>query len=252
MGLSKLKIRVYSDLHNEHRENDYEIPHLEGDGETTLILAGDINSSMEGLVRYLKSQCTRFKNVVFVFGNHDYYNKRIDSAYNDLKGRTKHIDNLFIGQGELLLVDGVYLYLDTLWTKGYKELTYRLSDYRLIRDFSTSSQTRKYKKSMEKIGKMLDGLPKDGKLVTVTHFSPFDTDQFMNPNFNRNILTKYFCHEGNEIINKLASRSSYWFFGHTHYSLEIEYKSCNFISNQVGYPNKIEFGIKHKIYEVKK
>ena len=76
-------VRVYSDIHNEIRRY-YKLPQwfppeLDKDKDTVLILAGDIDHAKQ-LPKYLDELAKRFKAVVHVAGNHEFYNSNMRSA----------------------------------------------------------------------------------------------------------------------------------------------------------------------------
>lgn len=70
-----MKIRIYSDIHQElHREDKlFDIPLLDDDKNTVLILAGDIDYLKFGL-ELANRHSEQFKAVIYVPGNHEYYN----------------------------------------------------------------------------------------------------------------------------------------------------------------------------------
>jgi len=68
-----LPIRLYSDLHNEFRKDQltgvvtgFDIPVLDTDSETVLVLAGDVDSDINRLCDYLAEQAKRFRSLSVV------------------------------------------------------------------------------------------------------------------------------------------------------------------------------------------
>ena len=75
-------IRLLSDLHLE--VFPYEIKYEE---EDLLILAGDISSKCNDIVKLIQNYLSQNKNVlvIFVLGNHDYYHKTITETTSKIK-----------------------------------------------------------------------------------------------------------------------------------------------------------------------
>jgi predicted phosphodiesterase len=82
-----MKFRLMSDLHLEFeaRPKDFTPIPLQDDKDTVLILAGDIATGMDA-EGFLFAMCKRFYKVVYVLGNHEFYNKeynKIRRQWND-------------------------------------------------------------------------------------------------------------------------------------------------------------------------
>ena len=77
MKRKETNIRVYSDIHQEfHRERIlFDVPIQDNDSESILVLAGDIDYLKFGLL-LAERMASRFKAVIYVPGNHEYYNSK--------------------------------------------------------------------------------------------------------------------------------------------------------------------------------
>ena len=248
------KIRLYSDIHNELREKNYDIPVLDGESSSILILAGDIDSDIHRLANYINDLSCRFELVIFVPGNHEYYGNDIYTYHRTIKMYITN-KNVIISHldGCNFTYNNIDFYIGTLWTAPVKKFENRINDYYKIKINSTDifrleNHKQIYDNEQLKLRKYLRERDSDNKLVVVSHFSP--SMECAHKHYNRNELSVYFNHE-NETIDQLIEAADYWFFGHTHYNIDMNLNGCNVISNQVGYLSEYtEYSIKHQYIEI--
>lgn len=110
-----MKIRILSDLHIEFFP--FDIPRLPDDPETILVLAGDIGvvADQKPLESFLQLAATRFKAVVMVFGNHEYYRSVWPDALHALRRWTLP-DNFHVLEKNCIEIDDVVFLGATLWS----------------------------------------------------------------------------------------------------------------------------------------
>lgn len=134
-----MKLRLYSDLHREF--DGWEIPIKDNEEDYVLVLAGDIGvARKEGTyVDFLLDAAARFKHVVYVPGNHEYYGDSFDRAWDKIKGWFDGVDNLHFLNMDMVEVEDVRILGCTLWTDmdDHSEVTMftagqRMNDYRAI------------------------------------------------------------------------------------------------------------------------
>lgn len=250
-----MKLRVYSDLHLRPG-GTFDIPRLNGDSDSILVLAGDIS---EGIVHTEKviSWCDRFKKVIYVPGNHEYYFNTIDSIDDHWNDYDRLIDNFHYLQKKTLIVDNFRFIGCTLWSdlelednpSRVYELCNMINDYRLIRG--------KFNKSI--LPTITDAIHKDhlqylkneinskfdGKTIVVTHHVPSYTllqEKFKNSPLN--------CCFNNNLDHLMGDKIDLWIYGHNHFSSDTNINGTRVLSNQRGYSNefdKIGFDINHLI-----
>ena len=116
-----MKIRYYSDLHIDPQWFlPFDPPVLDDDHETTLVLAGDI-AEYKHVSEFVLDMSKRFKYVVYVMGNHEFYRTSITRAIPKIKGKitqlndNKYPDNIHILEDEYVILDGVAFIGATLW-----------------------------------------------------------------------------------------------------------------------------------------
>jgi predicted phosphodiesterase len=113
MGAALMKIRVLSDLHLEHDEPDV-IPHADAD---LVVLAGDIHNHAEGL-RWAAQTFDGAVPVVYVPGNHEYYDGEFGALESAMHDAAHSVDNVhFLNNATLVDPQGRWRVLGTtLWT----------------------------------------------------------------------------------------------------------------------------------------
>ena len=70
-----MKFRVLSDLHLEFTDGMYDLPVMEDEQDTVLLLAGDIGvvRRTESYLPFMEEMAERFLHVVSIAGNHEFY-----------------------------------------------------------------------------------------------------------------------------------------------------------------------------------
>lgn len=250
-----MKIRLYSDIHNEIRRSyksvwnnhGWWIPvNLPDDKETILILAGDIDKAYY-IPSYLNMLSDRFKVIIHVNGNHEYYRGNIHSCNEKVAGRDEKLnDNVYHLNNETLIVDGVRFIGGTMWTDlsdpiNENDCSLRMNDYHVIRHGTllrpferklTPADTTIFHKKWKTF--ILEELNKefDGKTVIITHHSPLSPQTF---NMGRDVRpTDYAYHACIENLI-LDYKPDLWVFGHTHECSDVDFYGTRIVANCVGY-----------------
>lgn len=254
-----MKLLILSDLHLEFEP--FEPPQkLDFD---VVILAGDIHSPGRHAVEWARERFAD-TSVIYVPGNHEYYDSRIDLALADTRAAAQG------GWVHLLDCDEVVIgcvrFLGcTLWTDfelaietpegrrrdaglAMRRATNLMNDYNLIRtadelaepDTWRSRQGRRLKAEdtlrfhqgqrawlSEKLAK-----PFAGPTVVVTHHPP-----------HRGSLAKRYAEDWvsgafvNELPETFFDIPVLWVHGHTHQSFDYRVRSCRVVCNPRGYVN---------------
>ena len=106
-GYRCLKIRLISDIHCEfdsrNPHGEFFPPELRDDPDTVLVAAGDIHVG-ENAAFWLNRTASRFRAVIYVTGNHEYYHSCL---YPDSEWLTMYLehDDIHILQGEQVSID---------------------------------------------------------------------------------------------------------------------------------------------------
>jgi predicted phosphodiesterase len=234
-----MKIRLMSDLHLEF--GNYKIPPLSDDKNTVLVLAGDINVGRRG-IDWICTYANSFKAIVYVLGNHEFYDNDVVEVIRFWKRRDLFPSNVYFLHNDFKHIGNVTFIGTTLWTdfKNGNWFEMQLAG-RNINDFSLSTYNgSKYTPQVhlelhQGARRFLTNALESttGRRVVITHFLPSwsaITDQFIGQPFN-----SYFAANMDDLINK--HQPDLWLFGHTHDSVDKMLGSTRIVCNPRGYTN---------------
>lgn len=236
------KLHILSDLHLEF--STFEPPATDAD---IIILAGDISKAGLGIL-WARSAFPD-KKIVYVPGNHEFYNhERVDTLARMRSTALK--EDVYLLDEDEMVIGGVRFLGCTLWTdfllfgKGKKELAMNaglegLNDFRIIYDgyavykkrlaiFTPVRSVELHEKSLAWIKAKLDE-PFDGKTVVVTHHLP--SKQSVVDRYKDDLLSACFASE----LGYLFGKMDLWVHGHTHDNLNYEANGTRVICNPRGY-----------------
>lgn len=231
-----MKINIISDLHCSANPKDltkinfygYDLNKLES--ADYLIIAGDLgtNLTFEPILNHIKKETKdKFKDVLFIRGNHDYYS--------DYEESTDFLKYKFLD-----LVDNDVAFIGcTLWTpyKGniYNEVKY-MNDFRYI----TNANNNRLmfgeifnEESSWLRDKFIEYKKQNYKIVIVTHHNPRSSDILPEDSFNSmhwDVAKAYWANDELEDINP-----DIWICGHIHTPIDILHNGVRFIRNPIGY-----------------
>lgn len=261
-----MQVQVISDLHLEFA--DLELP-----GGDILILSGDVceavnlnkaNYDPNGImyeperkdrrpdryIRFFNEECSKYRHVVYVMGNHEHYHFCYDDTYRHIKDQLP--PNVYLLENEVKEIDDVLFIGCTLWTDAnagdpVTKFTLKecMNDYRVIRKnpgpeqhyygkLGVDATVYAHKQSVNFIKKTLEANP-DRTCVVVTHHAPselsvspiYKTEQHMNGG--------YYSRLDNLILDH--PNIAVWTHGHTHNSFDYYIGTTRVICNPRGYMN---------------
>jgi hypothetical protein len=250
-----MKIRLLSDLHLEFhtKANEFVVPVMPDDKDTTLVLAGDIDLCKH--VHVFLEECSKqFKHVIYVLGNHEYYKANLPTVCSKIRSKIARLPNVYLLDTDTVELDGVHFVGATLWTDMdngnpmtlyYAEL--KISDYHVIRTGTASAPWQRKLKpidtsalhraqrdymfiTMNELNKTKEP---DEKIVAVSHHLPSFIcvhEDFRGDNLNGAYAT--------ELLHEIEySQPDLWIHGHAHHSNDIVVPGTNIQirSNPRGY-----------------
>ncbi len=276
-----MKVRLYSDTHLDWYEGSTKTwypPEMPDDKETTLILAGDIWVGTKCVewdsTSWLGTVASKFKTVLVVLGNHDYWpdNKRAITIRNGGKKLNDMlvahcIFNVHVLDMSTFEENGVLFIGATLWTDMDKgspltmhnmpthmnydgKIAYETGPNGQWARFTSERWVREHIKHRDYI-KHVAAQNKDKTVVVITHHIPLTT--LTDPMYLNSSGNGYYSSDlSNLILDNPNIR--YWFYGHTHYSNEYQLGECLLINNCVGYQSEHreqQGFVKHTVLEIK-
>lgn len=242
-------IRVISDIHLEFFSKITKkivegiLPTMEDDSKTILIMAGDICPFVEQtrMKCFLDEVCKRFKKILYVFGNHEYYGSEYGN--NVINNFLKTYKNLIALDDSIHEENGNVFIGTTLWTKFTKvelmmECARRIGDYRAIKykqGILTPIDTANFHdRHINFLTKALNDT-KGKKQIVITHHVP--SEQSSHPMYRNSVINEAFFTNLEKFI--LKHQPSLWIHGHMHTSSDYMIDKTRIICNPYGYKNSI-------------
>jgi hypothetical protein len=228
-------IRLFSDVHNEF--SHFDMPGLETDKDDVLILAGDIGvANSAPTFAPVKEWAPRFRQVIQICGNHEYYHGSLLRARDKIKETMNAHKNWTLAHNEVVRVDNVSFVCATLWTdfrKGnplvMESIRRGLNDYSCIRTgpnlenayikkispFDIANEHMIAKAFMFKA--IAEEKAAGQKVVAVSHHAPCEMS-IDYARYGNDILNwAYVSDLSNEILD---TQPDFWLHGHTHTSFD--------------------------------
>ena len=234
-----MKIQLASDLHFEFLDAQQEQKVLDmftGEADV-LVLAGDIVPlrSIDQVRSILGALCDRYAHVVYVPGNHEYYNTEPESARLLLGAVANEIHNLKVLKNSYLSLNGVKFFGGTMWFPDLEDnfkFKKQLNDFCCITGlepwcYEQNAEFRKWARAM---------ITED--TIVVSHHSPsfrsvparFADRVPGGPGVNR-----FFVSDEETLISALQPRL--WLHGHTHDPFDYMLGNTRVVCNPLGYPD---------------
>lgn len=249
---------LMSDLHLEASPG-YRPEVTPNEKDINLVLAGDICEidRMHILLPFLKDMSLRFKNVIYVPGNHEFYNGHMYISITKLLMAVKdQVENFHLLHDSYVNIDGVNFIGSTLWTDFNKknpmamwDVSRGLNDYHKIRirNYSKIKADDTYNFHVAAV-KFLEGtlyLLEGQKNVVVTHHAPCTLS--ISPIYANDPLNAGYASDLSDLIYKY--KPNIWCHGHVHTSFDYMLYDTRVICNPRGYESR-GHGIENKAYSL--
>jgi len=244
-----MKIRFMSDLHLEFdpKEDLFQVPEMEGDKDSVLVLAGDVCTLRRNnwVRKWLCPLFDRFRAVVYVPGNHEFYGSVFPGAWSAIMdGLDEEFDNFYPLDIGAAVVNHVKFVGATLWTNFFGSAAEKtlasamINDYRAIK-YVDSRGYHKLRPSVteahffaakEYIHRQLQ-LEHDGPTVVVTHHGP--TRKSIDPKLTDSPINGAYVNDLDYLLE--AGGELTWIHGHVHHSVDYQVGEGRVLTNPRGY-----------------
>lgn len=200
-----------------------------------LVLAGDLVSLTPHdwlwSVARLKEFADRYKRVVYVPGNHEFYNTSIEDADLPLLAQQTGVDVLWPEHSVTIdgqrFVGGVMFQPKPL--EGYDPEPDKISDHRFIDDFETEAEAE-YHALRDYLSRSLTEND-----IVVTHHAP--SNGSLASQWRGNPCNWWFItHQMQELIE--AYQPKLWIHGHVHTPFDYRIGNTRVVCNPMGYPDE--------------
>jgi predicted phosphodiesterase len=227
-----VRIGLVSDLHLEFYRDDGEalLLSLEPTDVDVLVVAGDLAGPPQ-LQRGLRTLCSRFRQVVYVFGNHEYYGSSFSDLRQEVAWSVWDLENLHLLDNRAVELGGQRFVGTTLWfTPGAGDdlFAHMMSDFDAIERFADEVG--------EENRRALDFLRATVRTndIVVTHHLP--SWRCVVPKFSGSVLNRFFVCDQEPLI--LERQPAIWAFGHTHEPSDLRIGVTRVVCNPLGYPGE--------------
>ncbi len=231
-------VRLLSDLHQEF--GSYKVQPLPEDSETVLVLAGDIDIGVDSC-HFVMEQSENFAHVIYLLGNHEFYNNDLDTLANDVADELADFPKVSFLDNSSVVIEGVRFIGSTLWSDMDNEnpesmfrIEQSLNDYSLIKNRGdkiwATTTIDLFKKNMAYLDQTLSD-PHDGPTVVVTHHGP--SFKSIHPIYRNSMVNGAFASNCERLM--YDHDIAYWLHGHTHQTSSFEVNGCKVRMNPFGY-----------------
>lgn len=250
-----MKIQYVSDLHIDKHPTPISPFELITPSADILILAGDIGSfyNIDQLKTFILPLSHCFKLILYVPGNHEYYFSRKHKFRQNISTLYHHaleleeIPNLYLMNSNSIRIGKMCICGCTMWTKyKYKELP----KYVRIKGMTQTIYNDLHKRQIEYMRMVNSYCQENGyQLIMVTHHNPLSVS-VLQPDKKKKFdpyESLYYA----DLNVKEFNTVSYWIYGHTHKSVEVNVSNIQFLSNQLGRTWDVESNYKkERTFEV--
>ena len=225
------------------RHEIYEPAPLDTDKDTILGIAGDIDV-MKHTIKFLKKMSHRFKSVVAVLGNHDYWRRDFTNQASIIQEELAQegYDNVHLLNRDSVVIDGYRFIGATLWTDFNKgdnllmsQASTLMNDYKFLRKDQYTRRVKTHDILSEHIKDtkfIFDFAQNEEPMIVLSHHAPsfksIDFSRYGNGPINHLYATEF----GNEIA---YSNFLIWHHGHIHTSQLYTIHETTVICNPRGY-----------------
>jgi hypothetical protein len=230
------------------------------DDDTCLVISGDLWTSSKYLrmldsngLSWMHKTSLQFKHVVFVLGNHDYWNTKMDKEPDRVRKliAKQGLTNVHLLENSSVDVDQIRFVGGTLWTDyGDNSAISKMAAINYMNDYEMTrigSNTHKPTPDdilpiFHKTKKTIFDTKSDGKLLAVvTHMAPsYNSVNEHYRNKNHELQnTWYYSNMDNSIAN---SDIALWFHGHMHNRSNYMIGNTRVLCNPKGYALREDTG----------
>ncbi len=210
------------------------VKNLPVDDAEVLILAGDsVVDYKDYFNEAFEILCSKFKYVIRVLGNHDYYQGvSPQETLNSAKELQNKFSNLFVLENESVTLPdenkNITFHGTTLWFSETPESAFYkigLNDFRKIK-----TDYRWFYKKHEDAVIFLDKNVREGDVVITHHLPSYGC---ISEKWVGDPMNCFYASNLNSLIERL--KPSFWFHGHSHESFDQVIYDTRFIRNPAGY-----------------
>lgn len=227
-----MNICLQSDLHTEFQADKGRsyADSLDPTDVDVLVLAGDIVllERQQDAINFFSRVCEKYKDVVYVLGNHENYFLHAPDAHIFYGNLTKRFPNLHVLDDSTVTLGSHRFVGSTLWFSDdplNAVFQRNMADFQVIKSFNPWV----YQKNTASL-KFLNSTLEKGDIL-VTHHLP--APWCINHRYRLSELNRFFLCDISDLIKEREIALS--LFGHTHCSVDTIVDGTRYLSNPRGY-----------------
>ncbi len=228
-----MKILPVSDLHFEfHADHGKAFVESLPPDYDVVIIAGDMIMHKYGIEDALRLFSAKYRNVVFVPGNHEYYASDKGRVNVSLRKAKAHLKNVYILDNEVVEIEGHRFLGTTMWFQRTQMTDLQApnwSDFLSIRGLSNWV----YKQNEESLNFLKQEM-KAGDIVVTHHLPSFLS---VHDKYRYESTNCYYVCEVDDLIQR--REPALWIHGHTHESTDYLIGKTRIVCNPYGYDKVI-------------
>jgi len=222
-----MRFKVLSDIHTEHHADLGEswARNLQVENCDAIVIAGDLGTK-SNLVLVLTEVCAHGVPVVYVQGNHEFYNCE-RTEMQEIR-RSLSIPNLHWLDAEMVELGGVRILGTSLWFP-YDPMNFCYESG--VRDFSRIPNFREwvYTEHERSVQFLKENL-REGDMVVTHHLPSYKS---VPPQYKTSISNRFYVSNMENLI--VERKPAVWIHGHTHSSLDFCLGETRIVCNPYGY-----------------
>lgn len=224
-----MRLQIFSDLHFEcHPDGGVAfVDSLDSSAADVAILAGDI-ATVSGISRALLLFAEKFKQVVYVNGNHELWGGGIDQLLPAVKFAQSKRSNIHWLQNDILEIEGHRFLGTTLWFKD--DPLNQIAEKR-YGDFKRIPKFRFWVYRENAVAQRFLSTETQKGDIVITHMAPSSAS--ITETYRGDMLNRFYHTELSDLI--LDHEPKLWIHGHMHESLDYTLGSTRVICNPLGY-----------------
>jgi len=228
-----MNIQIASDWHFEfHADQGTKfLLDLDQTDVDVLVMAGDmlVARFLQQTEAILTAVSKKYPHVLFVPGNHEFYETDPQEAWNLLKAIQTRLPNLHVMHDEAVTINKQRFLGGTMWFPP----TYDHSAEELMNDFWTIRNFKPWVfKEHEHFLKFIEQV-KTSDIVITHHLPSFKS---IPSRFSHSALNPFFAVELDAFI--MRKKPKLWIHGHTHTPMDYRIGQTRVICNPLGYPHE--------------
>lgn len=220
-------VQIVSDIHTEF-ESYLVRPEAE-----VLIIAGDLAVGAENVIEWLDTHKDKFKHIIYITGNHEYYNQDMCNTDKLITDYANSMPNVHFLNNSECEIDGKLFYGGTMWTHvnpvEASVIEFGMNDFQLIKT-GKSNLTTTVANAIHR--EFIKGLEETESRIIISHHMP--SKQLISPLYENSPLNSAFA---TNLDGYIASVDT-WIFGHTHDVIDTTLYGCRCVCNPKGYPSE--------------